>query len=44
MTLTGNLQLCVNADTVPSVPGAYILQIDLAERVSVTVSGQTSEH
>ncbi len=28
----GTLQFCPNADTAPSEPGAYLLQIDLARR------------
>lgn len=36
-TPTGTLQFCANVDAAPSAPGAYILQIDLAQPVSVTI-------
>jgi Uri superfamily endonuclease len=34
------LQFCGDADAAPSTPGAYILQIDLAEAVLVTIARQ----
>ena len=34
------LQFCASADAVPSAPGAYILQIDLAAPVTVTIAGR----
>jgi len=36
------LQFCATADAAPSAPGAYILQIDIAESVSVTIAGQSA--
>jgi len=38
--ITGALQFCASADAAPSAPGAYILQIDLAETVWVTIAGK----
>ena len=38
--IAGALQFCANADAAPSAPGAYILQIDLAETVLVTIAGK----
>jgi len=35
---THDLEFCANADAAPSVPGAYILQIDLAELVFVSTA------
>jgi Uri superfamily endonuclease len=40
-TKTGVLQFCATADAAPSAPGAYILQIDIAESVLVTIAGQS---
>ena len=40
-TKGGVLQFCTTADAAPSAPGAYILQIDLAESVSVTIADQS---
>ena len=40
MIPTSALEFCANADAVPSAPGAYILQVDLAEAVWVTIAGQ----
>jgi Uri superfamily endonuclease len=38
--ITGTLQFCANADAAPSAAGAYILQIDLAEKALVTIAGK----
>jgi len=35
---TDTLEFCANADAAPSVPGAYILQIDLSEPVLVRIA------
>jgi histidyl-tRNA synthetase len=35
------LQFCTTADAAPSAPGAYILRIDIAETILVTIAGQT---
>jgi Uri superfamily endonuclease len=40
MIRADSLQLCPNADAAPSAPGAYILQIDLAEAVLVSTARQ----
>ena len=40
-TKTRVLQFCATADAAPSAPGAYILQIDVAEGVLVTIAGQS---
>jgi Uri superfamily endonuclease len=37
-TRAGVLQFCATADAAPSAPGAYILQIDIAESVWVTIA------
>jgi histidyl-tRNA synthetase len=37
----GVLQFCATADAAPSAPGAYILQVDIAENVLVTIAGQS---
>ncbi len=38
LDLMAALQFCANADAAPSAPGAYILQIDLAEAAPVTIA------
>ncbi len=37
--LTGGLEFCASADTAPSTPGAYLLQIVLTEPVLVRMAG-----
>jgi len=37
----GVLQFCATADAAPSAPGAYILQVDIAENVLVTIAGRS---
>ena len=37
----GVLQFCTTADAAPSAPGAYILQVDIAENVLVTIAGRS---
>jgi len=34
------LQFCADASAAPSAPGAYVVQIDLAEASSVTIAGR----
>lgn len=36
------LQFCTSADAAPSAPGAYVLEIDLAKTVIVTIAGRPS--
>jgi histidyl-tRNA synthetase len=40
-TRAGVLQFCATADAAPSAPGAYILQVDIAENVLVTIAGRS---
>ncbi len=40
--MTEGIRFCTGADAVPSTPGAYVMQIDLAEMVGVTLSGRTA--
>jgi Uri superfamily endonuclease len=40
MIRADTLEFCPNADAAPSAPGAYILQIDLAEAVLVSTARQ----
>ena len=40
-TRAGVLQFCATADAAPSAPGAYILQVELAENVLVTIAGRS---
>jgi hypothetical protein len=42
MIQTTILQYCPNVDAAPTAPGAYILQIDLAEAVLVSTARQPS--
>ena len=40
-TRASALQFCATADAAPSAPGAYILQVDIAESVLVTIAGRS---
>ena len=40
MTLTDALEFCASADAAPAAPGAYLLQIDLAEPLLVRMAGK----
>ncbi len=40
-TKAGVFQFCATADAAPSAPGAYILQITIAESALVTIAGQS---
>ena len=40
-TRAGVLQFCATADAAPSAPGAYVLQVDIAENVLVTIAGRS---
>jgi len=40
-TRASALQFCATADAAPSAPGAYILQVDIAENVLVTIAGRS---
>jgi hypothetical protein len=40
-TRAGVLQFCATADAAPSAPGAYILLVDIAENVLVTIAGRS---
>ena len=40
VTLTDTLEFCASADAAPSAPGAYLLQIDVAEPVLVRMAGK----
>ena len=40
-TKPGVLQFSATADAAPSAPGAYILQVDIAENVLVTIAGRS---
>ena len=37
----GVFQFCATADAAPSAPGAYILQVDIAENALVTIAGRS---
>lgn len=43
MIMTAAPQFCATADAAPGAPGAYVLQVDLAEAVSVIIAGRPPE-
>ena len=39
--MTKEIRFCLNADEVPSLPGAYAMAIEFADKVAVTLSGRS---